>query len=62
MRLVVSEHQVEEVRGPQCQQLSRGSFLEGVAAPAQYGTGVKALAVYLPVLATSDIHSKTRNK
>ena len=47
MRLVVSEHQVEEVRCPQCQQLSRGSFPAGVAAPAQYGTGVKALAVYL---------------
>ncbi len=47
VRLVVAEHQVEEVRCPHCQQMSRGSFPEGVSAPAQYGTGVKALAVYL---------------
>jgi transposase len=47
VRLVVSEHQVEEVRCPHCQQVSRGRFPEGVSAPAQYGTGVKALAVYL---------------
>jgi transposase len=47
VRLVVSEHQVEEVRCPQCQQVSRGTFPEGIAAPVQYGTGIKALAVYL---------------
>ena len=47
VRLVVAEHQVEEVCCPHCQQVSRGSFPEGVSAPAQYGAGVKALEVYL---------------
>lgn len=47
LRLVVSEHQVEEVHSPQCQQMSRGNFPEGISALVQYGTGVKALAVYL---------------
>jgi transposase len=46
-RLVVTEHQVEEVCCPHCQHVSRGSFPEEVSAPAQYGAGVKALAVYL---------------
>jgi len=45
--LVVREHQVEAVRCPHCQQMSRGSFPEEVSAPAQYGAGIKALAVYL---------------
>jgi transposase len=46
-RVMVSEHQVEEVRCPCCQQASRGSFPSEVSAPAQYGPGVRALAVYL---------------
>jgi transposase len=46
-RLVVSEHQVEQVRCPICQQMSRGSFPADVQAPVQYGPGVRALAVYL---------------
>jgi len=47
IRLVVREHQVEEVRCPACQQVSRGSFPEGVEAAVQYGPQVRALAVYL---------------
>lgn len=47
IRLVVKEHQVEAVRCPQCQQVSRGTFPQEIAAPAQYGASVKALAVYL---------------
>lgn len=47
LRLVVTEHQVEAVRCPRCQHTSHGTFPVGVSAPAQYGTGVKALAVYL---------------
>ncbi len=46
-KLVVSEHQVEQVRCPQCQQVSRGTFPAEVSAPAQYGVHVRALAVYL---------------
>ena len=47
VRLVVREHQVEEVRCPACQQVSRGSFPAGVEAPVQYGPQIRALAVYL---------------
>jgi transposase len=47
VRLLVREHQVEEVCCPICQQVSRGSFPEGVEAPVQYGPKVRALAVYL---------------
>ena len=47
VRLVVREHQVEEVSCPACQQVSRGSFPVGVEAPMQYGPQMRALAVYL---------------
>ena len=47
IRLLVKEHQVEAVRCPHCQQVSRGTFPQEVLAPAQYGASVKALAVYL---------------
>jgi transposase len=47
VRLLVREHQVEEVCCPACQQVSRGSFPAGVEAPVQYGPKVRALAVYL---------------
>lgn len=47
VRLVVREHQVEEVRCPACQNMSEGSFPAGVQAPTQYGPNVRALAVYL---------------
>lgn len=47
VRLMVREHQVEEVCCPKCQQVSRGSFPAGVEAPVQYGPHLRALAVYL---------------
>jgi transposase len=47
VRLVVREHQVEEVCCPVCQQVSRGSFPAEVEAPVQYGPNLRALAVYL---------------
>ena len=47
VRLLVREHQVEEVCCPACQQVSRGSFPAGVEAPVQYGPNLRALAVYL---------------
>lgn len=47
LTLVVTEHQVEAVCCPQCQQVTRGTFPPEVSAPAQYGQGVRALAVYL---------------
>jgi transposase len=47
IRLMVREHQVEEVWCPRCGQASRGSFPAGVEAPAQYGPNLRALAVYL---------------
>ncbi len=47
VRLLVREHQVEEVCCPACQQVSRGSFPAGVEAPVQYGLKLRALAVYL---------------
>ena len=46
-RVQVTEHQVEEVMCPRCQQASRGTFPVEVSAPVQYGPGVRALAVYL---------------
>jgi transposase len=47
VRLLVREHQVEEVRCPSCQQVNAGSFPAGVEAPAQYGPNLRALAIYL---------------
>ncbi len=46
-RLWVTEHQVEEKQCPACLHLTRASFPTSVKAPAQYGTGIAALAVYL---------------
>jgi transposase len=47
LKLVVTEHQVEAIRCPQCQQVTRGAFPPEVRAPAQYGPHLRALAVYL---------------
>ncbi len=47
VRLLVREHQVEEVCCSRCGQASRGSFPAGVEAPAQYGPNLRAFAVYL---------------
>jgi transposase len=46
-KLVVSEHQVEQVCCPECQQMNCGTFPAEVRARAQYGVHVRALAVYL---------------
>jgi transposase len=46
-RLWVTEHRVEEKQCPTCCHLTRASFPAAVKAPAQYGTGIQALAVYL---------------
>lgn len=46
-RLWVTEQRVEEKQCPACFHLTRASFPAGVAAPAQYGTGIQALATYL---------------
>jgi len=47
MRLVVREHQVEEVCCPACKHIGVGSFPAGVEAPAKYGPNLRALGVYL---------------
>jgi transposase len=47
LRLLVREHQLEEVCCPHCQQLTLAQFPAGVQAPTQYGPNVRALAVYL---------------
>jgi len=46
-RLWVTEHRVEEKQCPTCYHLTRASFPVEVTAPAQYGTGIQALAVSL---------------
>ncbi|HEU5377741.1 MAG TPA: transposase, partial [Ktedonobacteraceae bacterium] len=46
-RLWGTEHQVEEKQRPTCFHLMRASFPTAVKAPAQYGTGIQALAVSL---------------
>jgi transposase len=45
--LWVTEHCVEEKQCPTCLHLTRASFPTEVTAPAQYGTGIQALAVSL---------------
>lgn len=46
-RLWVTEHRVEEKQCPTCFRLTRAPFPASVKAPAQYGTGIQALAVSL---------------
>jgi transposase len=46
-RLVVTEHQVEQVRCPACGALTRGTCPPQISAPVQYGPRVRAIAVYL---------------
>jgi transposase len=46
-RLWVTEHQVEEKQCPVCDHLTRARFPAPVLAPAQYGTGIQTLAIYL---------------
>lgn len=47
VRLVVTEHQALHVRCPACRQVSVGAFPEEAPSRAQYGPGVRALAIYL---------------
>jgi transposase len=47
IRLWVTEHRVEEKQCPVCSHRTRAVFPATVSAPAQYGTGIQALAVYL---------------
>lgn len=46
LRLLVTEHQAE-IKLCSCGHLNKAAFPEGVNAPVQYGSGVKAAAVYL---------------
>jgi len=46
IRLIVTEHQCETKRC-KCGHINKSEFPEEVSAPVQYGTGVKAVAVYL---------------
>jgi transposase len=47
LRLWVSEHRVEEKQCPGCAHITRAAFPPTIAAAAQYGTAIQALAVYL---------------
>lgn len=46
LRLIVTEHQAES-KVCACGHTNKAAFPEGVNAPVQYGSGVKATAVYL---------------
>ncbi|MEM1309908.1 MAG: IS66 family transposase [Cyanobacteria bacterium P01_H01_bin.153] len=45
--IVVTEHQVQVKRCPQCQQNVQAPFPENVKAPVQYGPRIRAIATYL---------------
>ena len=47
VRLVVTEHRALHVRCPRCAQVSVGAFPTAAPSRAQYGPGVRAVAVYL---------------
>ena len=47
LRVFVSEHRVEEKQCPGCAHVTRAAFPATILAPAQYGTAIQALAVYL---------------
>jgi transposase len=47
VRLLIREHRALHVRCPACTQVTIGAFPAEVSSRAQYGSGVRALAVYL---------------
>ncbi|MEX2462554.1 MAG: IS66 family transposase [Paenibacillaceae bacterium] len=47
LRMEVTEHQAQMKCCPACGLMNKASFPTEIAAPVQYGTGVKSLAVYL---------------
>jgi transposase len=46
-RLLVREYQAEQKWCPHCQQVTQGTFPEGITAPVQYGPALGAVGVYL---------------
>ena len=48
-RLEVTEHQAQAYRCDGCHGTTRAAFPEGVISPAQYGSRIKGVAVYLNV-------------
>jgi len=47
IRLFVREYQAEQKWCPRCQQVTQGTFPEGITAPVQYGPAIGAVGVYL---------------
>jgi transposase len=47
LRVQITQHEALQVRCPQCQRVSVGSFPAEAASRAQYGPQLRALAVYL---------------
>lgn len=45
--VIVIEHQAEQKCCPQCHEITKASFPQGVSAPVQYGPAYAALGVYL---------------